>query len=167
MIDVGTGSGCLACAVAAGRGDARVLALELSPDAARVAHENVRALGLRGRVRVVVADLMTAVGAVEADLIVSNPPYLPSEIVPDLPPEVRDHEPRVAFDGGPGGMRLIPQIVTAARTRLGPGGAVALETAGVVQAREVADLLRAAGLVDVSLREDLAGVMRLVAGRHS
>ena len=82
MIDVGTGSGCLACAVAAGRADARVLALELSPDAARVAHENVRALGLRGRVRVVVADLLTVVGAVEADLIVVEPALPPERARP-------------------------------------------------------------------------------------
>jgi release factor glutamine methyltransferase len=166
VIDVGTGSGCVACAVASARADARVLAIEISSAAARVARDNVRALGLDGRVSVVVADLLTVVGPARADLIVSNPPYLPSEIVPDLPPEVRDHEPRIAFDGGPHGLRLIPRLVAAAGSRLRPGGAVALETAGPAQAREVADLLAASGMVDVSTREELAGVARLVAGRR-
>jgi release factor glutamine methyltransferase len=164
VIDVGTGSGCLACAVATRRVDARVLALELSPAAARVAQANVRDLGREGQVRVVVADVLTVVGPVEADLIVSNPPYLPSAIIADLPPEVRDHEPRLAFDGGEGGMGVIARIVEAASARLRAGGAVALETAGGAQARDVADLLRAAGFASVSLRADLAGVARLVAG---
>jgi release factor glutamine methyltransferase len=164
VIDVGTGSGCLACAVATSRVDARVLALELSPAAARVARANVRGLGLEGRVRVVVADALTAVGQVEADLIVSNPPYLPSAVIADLPPEVRDHEPRLAFDGGQGGVEVVQRIVNAASIRLRPGGAVALETAGGAQTLEVADLLRAAGFARVSLRADLAGVARLVSG---
>jgi release factor glutamine methyltransferase len=164
VIDVGTGSGCLACAVATNRVDARVLALEVSPAAARVARANVRRLGLDARVRVVVADVLTVVGEVEADLIVSNPPYLPSTILAGLPPEVRDHEPRLAFDGGEGGMVVIPRIVDSAPARLRPGGAVALETAGGAQALEAADLLRAAGFASVSLRADLAGVTRLVAG---
>jgi release factor glutamine methyltransferase len=164
-IDVGTGSGCIACALACERPDLDVIAVDVSPAAAAVARDNARALGVAARVRVVAADLLECVRGLRADLIVSNPPYLPTAIVPELEPEVRAHEPRLALDGGPDGLALIRRIAATARRCLKPSGALALETAGDAQAEAAAALLRGAGLQAVAVRADLAGVDRFVAGR--
>jgi len=111
-IDLGTGSGCIACALASERPDLDVIAVDVSPAAAAVARDNTRALGLASRVGVVAADLLDGIRDLGADLIVSNPPYLPSALVPELPPEVRIHEPRLALDGGADGLALIRRIAT-------------------------------------------------------
>lgn len=163
VVDVGTGSGAIACAIAAERA-ARVLAIDRSPAAAAVARDNVRALALESRVSVVVGDLLDPV-AVRADLIVSNPPYLTTAMLRALPPEVARHEPRGAVDGGADGLDVIRPLVAAAPARLAPGGAIALETAGGPQAARVAGLLREAGFVEVVVRADLVGVQRFVTGR--
>jgi release factor glutamine methyltransferase len=164
-IDVGTGSGCIACALACERPDLDVIAVDVSPAAAAVARDNARALGVAERVRVVAADLLECVRGPRADLIVSNPPYLPTATVPELEPEVRAHEPRLALDGGPDGLALIRRIAATARRCLKPSGALALETAGDAQAEAAAALLRGARLQAVAVRADLAGVDRFVAGR--
>jgi len=164
-IDVGTGSGCIACALACERPDLDVIAVDVSPAAAAVARDNARALGVAERVRVVAADLLECVRGLRADLIVSNPPYLPTATVPELEPEVRAHEPRLALDGGPDGLALIRRIAATARGCLKPSGALALETAGDAQAEAAAALLRGARLQAVAVRADLAGVDRFVAGR--
>jgi release factor glutamine methyltransferase len=164
-IDVGTGSGCIACALACERPDLDVIAVDVSPAAAAVARDNARALGVAERVRVVAADLLECVRGPRADLIVSNPPYLPTATVPELEPEVRAHEPRLALDGGPDGLALIRRIAATARGCLKPSGALALETAGDAQAEAAAALLRGARLQAVAVRADLAGVDRFVAGR--
>jgi release factor glutamine methyltransferase len=164
-IDVGTGSGCIACALASERADLDVVALDVSPAAAAVARENVRSLDLAGRVRVVAADLFAGLRDIRADLIVSNPPYLPSALMPELPPEVRIHEPRLALDGGSDGLAVIRRIATAARPYLRPSGALVVETAGGDQASAAAALLRGAGWDQVAVRGDLVGIERFVAGR--
>jgi release factor glutamine methyltransferase len=164
-IDVGTGSGCIACALASERADLDVVAIDVSPAAAAVARENVRALDLAGRVTVVAADLFAGLRDIRADLIVSNPPYLPSALMPELPPEVRIHEPRLALDGGSDGLAVIRRIATAARPYLRPSGALVVETAGGDQTSAAATLLRAAGWDQVAVHGDLVGVERFVAGR--
>jgi release factor glutamine methyltransferase len=165
VVDVGTGAGGIACALAHGCLEARVIALDVSGEAAAVARDNARALGLGGRVSVAVADLLTALRAQGADLIVANPPYLPSGLWPTLAPEVREHDPRLAVDGGRDGLAVIRPLVAAAPGRLRPAGALVLETAGDPQTHEVVDLLRAAGFDDVDVRADLTGAPRFVAGR--
>jgi release factor glutamine methyltransferase len=164
-IDVGTGSGCIACALASERADLDVVAIDVSPAAAAVARENMRALDLAGRVTVVAADLFAGLRDIRADLIVSNPPYLPSALMPELPPEVRIHEPRLALDGGSDGLAVIRRIATAARPYLRPSGALVVETAGGDQTSAAATLLRAAGWDQVAVRGDLVGIERFVAGR--
>ena len=164
-IDLGTGSGCIACALASERPDLDVIAVDVSPAAAAVARDNTRALGLASRVGVVAADLLDGIRDLGADLIVSNPPYLPSALVPELPPEVRIHEPRLALDGGADGLTLIRRIATTARRYLRPSGALAIETAGGDQVEAAAALLRAAGWDRVTVRADLVGIERFVAGR--
>jgi release factor glutamine methyltransferase len=165
VIDVGTGSGCVACAIAYERPEARVVALESSMAALAVAGRNITALRLGARVRLIAADVLTAVGPGRVDLIVANPPYLPSPLLETLMPEVRDHEPRLALDGGIDGLGTIRPLVTDARRTLRPDGALVVETAGDDQALAVAGLFRAAGFRDVVVRPDLAGGPRFVAGR--
>jgi release factor glutamine methyltransferase len=164
-IDLGTGSGCIACALAAERADLDVLAVDVSAEAAVVARDNARALGLASRIRVAAADVLHGIRDLSADLIVSNPPYLPTALVPELPPEVRTHEPTMALDGGDDGLALIRRIVGLARGTLRPSGALVIETAGGDQARAAAALLRTAELTQVAIRADLAGVDRFVAAR--
>jgi len=163
-LDLGTGSGCIACALAAGRSDLDVVALDVSLAAAAVARDNARALDLAPRVRVVVADLLEGVRDLSADLIVSNPPYLPTGLVAGLEPEVRSHEPRIALDGGADGLALIKRLAAVGRTCLRRAGVLVVETAGGAQAAAAASLLRGAGFQSVAVRADLAGVDRFVAG---
>ena len=164
-VDLGTGSGCVACALAAERPDLDVVAIDVSPAAAAVARENAIALGLAARIRVVAADLLDGVRDLGADLIVSNPPYLPTGLVPELPPEVRTHDPVVALDGGADGLTLIRRIAAIARRALRASGVLVVETAGGAQATAAAALLRTADFAQVAVRADLAGVDRFVAGR--
>jgi release factor glutamine methyltransferase len=167
VVDVGTGSGCIACALAAERPDAVVVGIEISPAAAALARANVTALGLSSRVRVEVGDLLAGLPARSVDLIVSNPPYLPSGLIDTLAPEVSRHDPRVALDGGGDGLDLIRRLVQEAPGHLVSGGVLVLETAGDEQVRSVAELLRAQGFARIEACADLAGVERFVAGRRA
>ncbi len=164
-VDVGTGSGAIACALARERDDLDVVATEISPRAADVARANAAALGLAERVTVVVADGLPALPR-RADLVVANPPYLPTAWLAALEPEVRDHDPRPAVDGGPDGLAVVRPLVPAAAAVLAGGATLALETAGGEQAVVVGGLMRAAGLTDVVVARDLAGVDRFVLGRR-
>ena len=164
-IDLGTGTGCIACAIASERPDVDVIALEAAARAVTLARENVAALGLSGRVRVEVSELFSALGATLADVIVCNPPYLPTGLIATLAPEVSQYDPRGALDGGVDGLRVIRRIVAEAPQRLLPGGALVLETAGGDQARAVVALMEKASFTGVQTRRDLAGVERFVAGR--
>jgi release factor glutamine methyltransferase len=163
-IDLGTGSGCIACALAAERPRARVLAVDVSARAVAVARGNATALGLAGRVSVVESDLFAALPPVRADLVVSNPPYLPREILGALPPEVSQYDPALALDGGPDGLDLIRRIVDAAPAWLAPAGWLLLETAGGAQVEAVAALLQARGFAGIETRPDLAGIVRFAGG---
>jgi release factor glutamine methyltransferase len=165
IVDVGTGSGCIACAVATERPAARVLAVDRSTAAAAVARGNVAALGLVARVSVVVGDLLAPLGGVRADLVIANLPYVPTTTLETLSPEVAGHEPRLAVDGGPDGLMEVRRLVAAAPSRLAPGGVLVLETAGDTQTPVVVRLMRTAGFIEVATRRDLPGVERFVAGR--
>ena len=164
-LDLGTGSGAIACALAAERRVVDVVAIDVSRAAAAVARDNARQLGLTARVSIVVGDLADPLGRGCADLIVSNPPYLPSASVLSLEPEVRAHEPRLALDGGDDGLAVIRRVVASAREALRPSAPLLVETAGGSQVGAVAGLFRAAGFTGVAVRADLAGVDRFVAGR--
>ena len=167
VIDLGTGTGCIACAIAWERPGARVIGLEASPRAAAMARDNVAALGLSGRVTVDVSDLFGTLRSMRADIVVSNPPYLPTDLIPTLSPEVSRHDPRIAMDGGPDGLSVIRRIVAEAPAWLVPGGALLLETFGGEQARTVVALMREQGFEAIETRRDLAGVERFVAGRRA
>jgi release factor glutamine methyltransferase len=162
VVDVGTGSGCIACAVAVERPDVAVIAIDVSTDAARIARQNAAAATVSDRVRVLSGDLLAPVGG-SIDLVIANLPYLPSALIPTLAPEVTDHEPRRALDGGPDGLSLIRRLLADARPP--QVRAIALETAGAEQSTVVADLARAAGFADVAVRRDFVGIERFVTAR--
>lgn len=169
-LDLGTGSGCIALALAHARPDLDVIALDCSPAAARVARDNARALGLADRVRVLVGDLAAPLRAGRVDLLVANPPYLASALVGDLPPEVRDHEPRLAWDGGADGSAVLRRLLADAPRVLRPGGQLWLETAGPDQSGVVERLLAGTPGLDptaVTAGTDLAGVRRLIGVRRA
>ena len=165
VCDLGTGSGCVAAAIATARPDARVLAVEVSAAARAVAARNLAALGLAARVTVLGGDLFEPLAgwAGAVDLIVANPPYIPTGALPALPAEVRAWEPRRALDGGSDGMAVSRRIIAGAPGVLAGGGALALEI-GEGQAPPLAATMRARGFVDVTTRHDLAGVERYLAG---
>jgi release factor glutamine methyltransferase len=164
IVDVGTGSGCIAAAIAHARPDAHVFAVDVSPAAVRAASENTRALGLEARVSVVVGDLLDAIGT-GIDLVVANPPYLRTDEWPTLPREVRDWEPRLALDGGHDGLALLRRTVTGAARVLAPAGALVVETGGERHVDVVAALFGTCGYTDVAIAPDLTGRRRFVAGR--
>jgi release factor glutamine methyltransferase len=139
-----------------------VLALDRSRAALRVAAENVRRLELEDRVWLAQAHWLAPVRA-WADVIAANPPYVPTEELERLAPEVR-HEPRSALDGGPDGLDAVRAILREAPGLLRHPGAIVLEV-GPGQAARVESLLREAGAVDTGVRKDLAGIERVVLGR--
>jgi release factor glutamine methyltransferase len=167
VCDVGTGSGCIAGAIATARPDVRVIAVDRSSAALALAAENLAALGVRERVTLVAADLDDALAASRqaVDVVVANPPYIPRDVLARLPAEVRDWEPREALDGGPDGMTVHRRIVAASPAAFRREGWLVMEM-GDGQADLLADTLGAAGFVDVERRRDPGGVERYVAGRY-
>lgn len=162
LIDAGTGCGAIACAVASALPGVRVLAIDRSHEALRVARRNVERLGLGDRVCLAAGSWLEAVGG-PVDVIAANPPYVPTGEIEALPPEVR-HEPRTALDGGPDGLDAVRALASRASRCLRRPGALVLEV-GAGQAAEVERLLRAAGADRAESRKDLAGVERVVVGR--
>lgn len=163
VVDVGTGSGCVALAVAAEAPEARVVGVDRSAAALGWAARNARRLALTGRVALVRGDLLAAVGPATVDVVLSNPPYVTPDEARDLAPEVARHEPREAlFDAE--GLPLTLALARQARAALTPGGLLAVET-GAGRADLVERHLRAAGLVDPARVRDLAGIERIVLAR--
>ena len=132
VIDLCTGSGCIACALATEHPNMEVLALDIAPEALALAQRNVEAQGVADRVSVRESDLLAAAIADpdnngSFDVIVSNPPYIPSHVVDTLDAEVSDYEPRLALDGGADGLDLFRRFVGDAYELLKPGGVLAVE----------------------------------------
>ena len=142
------------------------LAVEISGGALAVASRNVRELRLGARVRLLAGDLFAPLGSIPAslDLVVTNPPYLPSAVIPSLPPEVSRHEPRAALDGGPDGMTVLRRIVAGAPAVLKRAGWLLMEI-GEEQAGPLASLMAAEGFSGIRARRDLNGVERYIGGR--
>ena len=163
-LDLCTGSGCVAITLARQRPTATVLATDLSDDALAVARDNALRLGAYtvsfGR-----GDLFAAVpeGCGPFDVIVSNPPYIPSAEVETLDRDIRDFEPRLALDGGPDGLALVRRIVEGAPARLAPGGGLAVEV-GEGEAAEAVRVFEARGFVSVTATRDYGRIERVVDG---
>jgi release factor glutamine methyltransferase len=161
LADVGTGSGCIAIALAVYAPQARIYALDLSPGALAVARANARRHGVARRITFIQSDLLAALPQ-PVDLIVSNPPYVAAGEWPTLPREVREHEPRLALHGGPDGLDVARRLLEQARDNLLPGGALLVE----IGAAQGADAIRLARQfypsASVSLQTDLAGRDRVL-----
>ena len=170
VLEVGTGTGCIACSIASERRGTHVVATDVSPKASSLASRNRDALGLEGAVDVLECDLASAVDPAYLgafDVLVSNPPYIPSDVVPTLPEEVAAHEPHLALDGGPDGLDVFRRLLDLAPTALRPGGTFCVELFET-NVGTAADLCRAqGGWTSVEVREDLTHRPRvLVAVRE-
>ncbi|MGR9579251.1 peptide chain release factor N(5)-glutamine methyltransferase [Pandoraea sputorum] len=166
VLDLGTGSGAIALAIAHSRPDARVTALDRSADALDVARENARQLGLEGRVRFLASDWYDALPADEApfDLIVSNPPYIVSGDEHLSQGDLR-FEPVDALTDHADGLAALRVIVAGAPSRLLPDSWLLCEH-GYHQAADVRALCTAAGFTDVGSERDLADIERTTGGRR-
>jgi release factor glutamine methyltransferase len=160
VVDVGTGSGAVALALAHERPDLEVLATDISAEALVVAGANAEQLGLGG---VVFAhgDLLAGVGRVDA--VLSNPPYVAEGERASLAPEITRHEPAAALFAGTDGLDVIRRLVPAAAAA---GARLLAIELGDGQAEAVAALVAQAGFVDVEARRDLGGIERVVVGRR-
>jgi release factor glutamine methyltransferase len=160
VLDVGTGTGAIALAIADEHEGARVTAIDVSPDALALARENLDLTGINGRVRLVEHDLTSGLGEAQFDLVVSNPPYVEPEELGTLQPEVRDWEPHIALVGH-GATEAVARAATEA---LRPGGWLVLESAAGA-AERIRDALAEFGYESVAITPDLAGRDRVVEGR--
>lgn len=164
VLDLCTGSGCIALTIAAERPKCSVWATDLSPDALAVARANAAALGVDGRVTFFEGDLLAAVPEGPSfDLIVSNPPYVKRGDLATLQREVRQ-EPRLALDGGDDGLDLVRRVITGALPRLKAGGLLALEI-GDDQGPALIELLTRAGGRDIRVEKDFERHDRLAFAR--
>ncbi|GLK70808.1 peptide chain release factor N(5)-glutamine methyltransferase [Ancylobacter dichloromethanicus] len=164
ILDLGTGSGALLAALLGEYPAAVGIGVDLSHGAARQARQNLAALGFGARAAVVVGHWAEALGG-GFDLVVSNPPYIPSTDIAALDREVRHHDPHLALDGGPQGLDAYRALAHALPGLLAPGGRAVLEL-GIGQEDDVAALLAAAGLpADGAARRDLAGIARAIVTR--
>lgn len=167
VLDFGTGSGCLTLAIAMKCPQAKVHALDISEAALKVARENAVRLGLAERVLFHSGDGFSALPAEASfDLIVSNPPYIPSAEIETLQPEVRDYDPRQALDGGVDGLNFYRCLAAEAGSRLKPAGRLMLEL-GDGQGGVVSELLTQHGWTAESLLKDYSGRERILIARRS
>jgi release factor glutamine methyltransferase len=164
IADIGTGSGAILLALLSELPNACGVGTDISREALQTAHGNTVALGLAGRTDFVACDYAAALSG-PFDLIVSNPPYIRSADIAALAPEVRDHDPRAALDGGSDGLDAYRALIPQAAKLLAPGGALVVEV-GRGQSDDVRGLMAASGLTaERPARTDLAGIRRAVAGR--
>jgi release factor glutamine methyltransferase len=165
VLDLGTGSGCIAISLANQVKSAVVTAVDLCPKAAAVAKKNAEKHGVSDRVSVLVGDLFAPLPSDRRfDLIVSNPPYIPASEIEALDVGVRSFEPRKALDGGPDGLDFYRRIAASASAHLNPGGQVAVEV-GWTQDANVRELFGAVGMTVLPSVKDLGGRWRVVRAR--
>lgn len=165
MLDLGTGSGALAVSFLSFCRDARGVAVDISEDALAVARGNAEKAGVAERLEFRQGDFLQALREGETfDVILSNPPYIPTADLAGLAPEVR-REPALALDGGPDGLKFYRLLGARAVHFLKPGGLLAVEV-GIHQADAVQALFRAGGLEEVRCLKDYGGIERAVCGRR-
>ncbi len=168
ILDLCCGSGCIACAIAKEMPATKLVCVDISASALQVCRLNIARNHLESRVICKQADALAfpPLGIGQFDVLVSNPPYVPSEEIAELDPSVRDREPLWALDGGEDGLKFYKGIIKHWRTVLRPGGLVFFEV-GEDQAAEVTDMLLRAGFAEAECRKDTAGIPRVVIGRIS
>jgi release factor glutamine methyltransferase len=165
VLDVGTGSGCLAVSIAYYAKNARVDALDISDYAIETARGNAARNGVEGRIRFIRADFLHDTGFFREpyDLIISNPPYIAEHEKPDIMPSVRDYEPHEALFAGNGGMEFYERIAALSGELLAKDGIIAVEC-GLGQAERVGAIFSARGM-ETCVLNDISGIPRVVAAR--
>ena len=163
ILDLGVGSGSIICALLSEFAHARGVGVDFSAGAANIAQSNIEACGLGERAEIRIGDWTRGLEG-PFDLIVSNPPYVPSADLARLPREVRDFDPHLALDGGLDGLDAYRQIMPGSRPLLSGGGCLMVEI-GAGQAAGVIAIAEQSGFVDIAADKDLAGFERVVAAR--
>nr|WP_230975492.1 peptide chain release factor N(5)-glutamine methyltransferase [Acetobacter garciniae] len=165
VLDLGTGSGCLLLAVLAEYPAAWGIGIDINPKAAALARSNAERSGLAGRAAMLAGEWTQALaGHARFDVVVSNPPYIPTQDLDTLMPEVREHEPVAALDGGADGLDAYRVLCQCLPSLLAPGGIGVFEI-GIGQETALRDLARQAGLNVVAVQPDLGGIPRAVVLR--
>jgi release factor glutamine methyltransferase len=165
VLDVGTGSGAIAIAVAHEVPEARVTATEISGAALGLARRNAERLGSAQRIRFLQGDLLEAIAGEQFEIIVSNPPYVPERDRNSLAVEVREFEPAQALFAGEDGLTVYRRLIPAASAALISGGFLALEI-GYGQKPDVAALLAESGFAEIDFAPDLQGIPRVASARR-
>lgn len=165
VAEIGVGSGAVAISIAKAVPDVLVYATEPSASALEVARRNVERVGVSDRVRLLEGDLFEPLAGLSFDLIISNPPYIPSDEIDDLQPEIAKYEPRQALDGGPDGLKYFRRLSADAPRHLKTRAVLAVEV-GDGQAAAVKELFQARGLVGVHSVHDYGGIERVVLGER-
>lgn len=173
IADIGTGSGCIAVALAAQLPGARIVATDTSAEALDLARENAVRHGVNDRIDFLAGDLLSPLsehpptrGKPCLHYLVSNPPYIPDDEWAAVPPNVQDHEPVSALRGGEDGLRFVRQLIQRGPDLLHPGGLLLVETA-TTRAAAALELLRAQhGMADAKILPDFEGLPRVVAARR-
>ena len=166
VLDLCCGSGCITCAVGHELPATKLVAVDLSASALEICRANVNLNRLSTRVICLQADATASppLGIGNFDVIVSNPPYIPSREIATLDSSVKDYEPIWALDGGKDGLRFYKSIIKFWKTLLRPDGLLIFEV-GEGQAEKVAEMLMAAGFTSTSVHQDTRGTDRAVVGR--
>ena len=166
VLDLGTGTGCILLAVLSELPLARGIGIDRSAGAVAVAGQNAAALGVSDRCGFVVGDWATAIRPSSVDIVVSNPPYIPSQTIDGLQPEVARHDPRQALDGGPDGLSAYRDLAPQVSDVLRPGGLVVFEV-GAGQADSVYRLMKGVGFNNLRRTLDFSGTQRCVSAQKT
>ena len=166
ILDLCTGSGCVGIAILANHPATAAVLTDLSPDAIAIAWQNAELHGVFERSQLIVGDLDSDIATEETfDVITANPPYIDPDDIETLDIEVRDWEPELALYAPDAGYALYPRIAALALSRLRPRGLLAVEC-GHTQAGTIADMFTAAGLTNIKIHDDLAGIPRVVTANQ-
>ncbi len=175
VLEIGAGSGAVALSIAAEAPGCFVVATDISPSALRCAKDNAVRLGLEGRIDFVAADLFSVFGPSADsyfDVVVSNPPYIPTEEIEETPVEVKRYDPKEALDGGDDGLSVVRRILEQAPRVLAPGGLLAVEVGDgqadiVARDREISKTLKNHGMQLLDALADLSGAPRVLRALKS
>lgn len=166
IADIGVGSGAIAVSVAKNVPDCIVYGTDISDEALDVSRRNADSAGVGGRVHLSKGDLFEPLAGMIMDMIVSNPPYIPSDDIDKLQPEISKYEPRQALDGGPDGLDQIRRLAAGASTYLKKNGIIAVEV-GAGQSDSVIAMFEEKGFRNVRSEKDYSGIERVVLGEKA
>jgi len=164
ILDVGTGSGAIAIALATQLPNAAITGVDISDPALAIARDNAKRNGVA--IRFLQGDLLAPVAGERFEIIISNPPYVPDTDRALIAVEVREHEPHVALFGGPDGLDIYRRLIPAAHSALVPGGYLAFEF-GFSQMPDIESLLKSAGFQNIEITHDLQGIPRVASAQRS